>query len=82
MIASSATRTERKAKPITKILTITAAESPFDYANNAEVLIVTDVKKGDLAGLAGAYARIIDEVNKRPLSDFQRPEEPTSPPNY
>ncbi|WP_048885931.1 ATP-dependent DNA helicase [Aurantiacibacter atlanticus] len=36
------------------------AESPFDYANKAEVLIVTDVKKGDLAGLAGAYARIIE----------------------
>ncbi|MBO0749342.1 MAG: ATP-dependent DNA helicase, partial [Porphyrobacter sp.] len=36
------------------------AESPFDYAANAEVLIVTDVKKGDLAGLAGAYARIVE----------------------
>ncbi|WP_151975249.1 ATP-dependent DNA helicase [Erythrobacter sp. EC-HK427] len=36
------------------------AESPFDYASNAEVLIVTDVQKGDLAGLAGAYARIIE----------------------
>ncbi|RJY08277.1 ATP-dependent DNA helicase [Aurantiacibacter aquimixticola] len=36
------------------------AESPFDYASNAEVLIVTDVKKGDLAGLAGAYARIVE----------------------
>ena len=39
---------------------ITAAQSPFDYASNAEVLIVTDVKKGDLAALAGAYARIIE----------------------
>ena len=36
------------------------ATSPFDYASRAEVLIVTDVKKGDLAGLAGAYARIIE----------------------
>ncbi|WAT18726.1 ATP-dependent DNA helicase [Aurantiacibacter sp. MUD11] len=36
------------------------ATSPFDYASNAEVLIVTDVKKGDLAGLAGAYARLIE----------------------
>ena len=35
-------------------------ESPFDYAGNAEVLIVTDVKKGDIPGLAGAYARIIE----------------------
>jgi ATP-dependent DNA helicase DinG len=39
---------------------LTHAESPFDYASNAEVLIVTDVKKGDLAGLAGAYGRIIE----------------------
>lgn len=39
---------------------LSAAESPFDYANNAEVLIVTDVKKGDLSALAGAYARIIE----------------------
>ncbi len=39
---------------------LATAESPFDYASNAEVLIVTDVKKGDLAGLAGAYARIIE----------------------
>src|SRR6187402_123673 len=36
------------------------AESPFDYASRAEVLIVTDVQKGDLAALAGAYARIIE----------------------
>ncbi|RIV87529.1 ATP-dependent DNA helicase [Aurantiacibacter zhengii] len=36
------------------------ALSPFDYASRAEVLIVTDIKKGDLAGLAGAYARIIE----------------------
>lgn len=36
------------------------AASPFDYANAAEVLIVTDVPKGDLAALAGAYAAIID----------------------
>ncbi|MGB3167185.1 MAG: ATP-dependent DNA helicase [Alteraurantiacibacter sp.] len=36
------------------------AESPFDYAANAEVLIVTDVRKGDLAGLAGAYTKIIE----------------------
>ncbi len=39
---------------------LTDAASPFDYAARAEVLIVTDVKRGDLAGLAGAYARIIE----------------------
>ncbi|GAA0281756.1 ATP-dependent DNA helicase [Alteraurantiacibacter aestuarii] len=39
---------------------LSSSESPFDYAANSEVLIVTDVKKGDLAALAGAYARIIE----------------------
>ncbi|GLR48222.1 ATP-dependent DNA helicase [Sphingomonas astaxanthinifaciens] len=35
------------------------AASPFDYAASAEVLVVTDVKQGDLAALANAYARLI-----------------------
>jgi ATP-dependent DNA helicase DinG len=35
------------------------AESPFDYAACSEVLIVTDVRQGDIASLAGAYARLI-----------------------
>ena len=35
-------------------------DSPFDYAAQAEVLIVTDVAKGDVAALAGAYARLIE----------------------
>lgn len=35
------------------------AESPFDYAANSEVLIVTDLKRGDLPALANAYARLI-----------------------
>ena len=35
------------------------APSPFDYAAQAEVLIVTDVKRGDTAALANAYARLI-----------------------
>ncbi|MEO6151934.1 MAG: ATP-dependent DNA helicase [Croceibacterium sp.] len=39
---------------------LASADSPFDYATCAEVLIVTDVQKGDLAGLAGAYARVIE----------------------
>jgi ATP-dependent DNA helicase DinG len=37
-----------------------AAPSPFDYAAQAEVLIVTDIKRGDTAALAGAYARLIE----------------------
>ncbi|QIG78510.1 ATP-dependent DNA helicase [Stakelama tenebrarum] len=36
-----------------------AAPSPFDYATQSEVLIVTDVKRGDMAALANAYARLI-----------------------
>ena len=35
------------------------AASPFDYATQSEVLIVTDVKRGDVAQLAGAYATLI-----------------------
>ena len=35
------------------------APSPFDYATAAEVLIVTDVKRGDMSALANAYARLI-----------------------
>ncbi len=35
------------------------APSPFDYASAAEVLIVTDVKRGDMGALANAYARLI-----------------------
>jgi ATP-dependent DNA helicase DinG len=36
-----------------------SAISPFDYTAQAEVLIVTDIKKGDAAALAGAYAALI-----------------------
>ncbi|MEM6266867.1 MAG: ATP-dependent DNA helicase, partial [Pseudomonadota bacterium] len=39
---------------------LSAAESPFDYATRAEVLIVNDIKKGDLPALAGAYAKLIE----------------------
>ncbi|PAX07884.1 ATP-dependent DNA helicase [Sphingomonas lenta] len=35
------------------------AASPFDYPNQAQVLVVTDVKRGDLPALANAYARLI-----------------------
>ena len=39
---------------------LSAFDSPFDYAAQAEVLIVTDVTKGDLAALAAAYGRLIE----------------------
>lgn len=35
------------------------AASPFDYARQAEVLIVTDVKRGDVGALAHAYGQLI-----------------------
>ena len=46
------------------------AASPFDYAGNSEVLIVTDVKKGDTAALAGAYARLIEAAQGGTLGLF------------
>jgi Rad3-related DNA helicase len=45
-------------------------DSPFDYAAQAEVLIVTDVPKGDLAALAGAYARLIEAAKGGALGLF------------
>ncbi|MGP1282139.1 MAG: helicase C-terminal domain-containing protein, partial [Parasphingopyxis sp.] len=46
------------------------APSPFDYAANSEVLIVTDIKKGDIPALAGAYARLIEAANGGTLGLF------------
>lgn len=39
---------------------LSAFESPFDYGAQAEVLIVTDVPKGDIPALAAAYGRLIE----------------------
>ncbi|WP_374531267.1 ATP-dependent DNA helicase [Novosphingobium sp.] len=39
---------------------LSSFDSPFDYAGQAEVLIVTDVPKGDVAALAAAYGRLIE----------------------
>ena len=49
---------------------IAAFDSPFDYASQAEVLIVTDVPKGDLAALAGAYGRLIEASSGGALGLF------------
>ena len=49
---------------------LASAESPFDYAQRAEVLIVTDVKRGDLPALAGAYARLIEAAGGGVLGLF------------
>jgi ATP-dependent DNA helicase DinG len=47
-----------------------AAASPFDYATCSEVLIVTDVKRGDVAHLAGAYSRLIEAAGGGTLGLF------------
>ncbi len=44
--------------------------SPFDYAEQAEVLIVTDIKRGDISALAGAYARLIEAAQGGTLGLF------------
>ena len=47
-----------------------AAESPFDYASASEVLIVTDVKRGDVSALANAYGRLITAAGGGTLGLF------------
>jgi ATP-dependent DNA helicase DinG len=47
-----------------------SADSPFDYGANSEVLIVTDLKRGDVAQLAGAYARLIEAAGGGTLGLF------------
>ena len=46
------------------------AESPFDYAGCSEVLIVTDIRQGDIPSLAGAYARLIEAAQGGTLGLF------------
>ena len=46
------------------------AESPFDYAGCSEVLIVTDIKQGDIAALSGAYTRMIEAARGGTLGLF------------
>jgi ATP-dependent DNA helicase DinG len=46
------------------------APSPFDYAAHARVLIVTDIRKGDIAALSGAYARLIEAAGGGALGLF------------
>jgi ATP-dependent DNA helicase DinG len=47
-----------------------SADSPFDYAAQSEVLIVTDIKRGDVAQLAGAYSRLIEAAGGGTLGLF------------
>lgn len=45
-------------------------QGPFDYARAAQVLIVTDIKRGDIGALAGAYARLIEAARGGTLGLF------------
>ncbi len=47
-----------------------AAQSPFDYARQSEVMVVTDVKRGDMPALANAYARLISAAGGGTLGLF------------
>jgi ATP-dependent DNA helicase DinG len=49
---------------------MSAFPSPFDYAAQAEVLIVTDVPKGDIAALAAAFGRLIEAAGGGALGLF------------
>lgn len=49
---------------------LSEAQSPFDYPNQAEVLIVTDVAKGDIPALAAAYGRLIEAAGGGVLGLF------------
>ncbi|MCW1427973.1 ATP-dependent DNA helicase [Novosphingobium sp. JCM 18896] len=49
---------------------LSAFESPFDYGAQAEVLIVTDVPKGDIPALAAAYGRLIEATGGGVLGLF------------
>lgn len=46
------------------------ADSPFDYAACSEVLIVNDIRQGDIASLSGAYARLIEAAEGGTLGLF------------
>ena len=47
-----------------------AVPSPFDYASHAEVLVVTDLKRGDVAQLGHAYHRLIQAAGGGTLGLF------------
>lgn len=44
--------------------------SPFDFRRQAEVLIVTDIGRGDLTALAGAFAQLIEAAQGGTLGLF------------
>ena len=46
------------------------APSPFDYARQSAVLIVTDVKRGDVPQLSGAFAKLIGAAGGGTLGLF------------
>jgi hypothetical protein len=55
------------------------ATSEFHHYFHTDLETPETVPWTGLEASTRAYARIIDEVNARPLSVFQRPEEPAAP---
>ena len=55
------------------------ATSDFHHYFHTDLETPETVAWTGLEASTRAYARIIDEVNKHPLSVFQRPEEPANP---
>ena len=49
---------------------LAAVESPFAYHAQAEVLIVTDIPRGDIPALAGAYGQLIEAAGGGVLGLF------------
>jgi ATP-dependent DNA helicase DinG len=47
-----------------------AVDSPFDYAAHARILIVNDIRRGDLPALAVAYRRLIEAAGGGTLGLF------------
>jgi ATP-dependent DNA helicase DinG len=66
----SAAEARSGARHLARPAQLFAADSPFDYAANSEVLIVTDLKRGDLPALSGAYARLIEAAGGGTLGLF------------
>ncbi|MFC3712484.1 ATP-dependent DNA helicase [Sphingoaurantiacus capsulatus] len=47
-----------------------AADSPFDYARQSRVIVVNDIKRGDIPALAGAYRTLIEAAGGGTLGLF------------
>lgn len=65
-VADALTGARHLASPVRHFFT----PSPFDYAARAKVLIITDVRKGDISGLAQAFRGLIEAADGGTLALF------------